>query len=141
MDKKLYYDDPLAAAYMAREFGVEFLQDELVDEVSCASPKLFTSASHFDDKFHFHINDKKGRKYYIHPDSYHIFEPQGNDVGFDTCDNETYLCNVGIEMNWPGYENAVLTCNDGGDFWKIHDNFKIIQRNNKPFFMPKEEVA
>ena len=34
MDKKLYYDDPLGAAYMARDVGDEFTQEVRVSGVS-----------------------------------------------------------------------------------------------------------
>ena len=70
MDKKLYYKDPLAAAYMMREFDVKIHTgggDMCVITVDFCLNRYeqdFTSL---------------GGKLYIHPSSYHIFEPQQKD--------------------------------------------------------------
>ncbi len=121
--KKLYYTDPLAAAYMAREFGVKY--------ENCTFDTKITSFREISKGL------IKGReidwfdRYYIHPDSYHIFEPQGID-----------LIEVITPENYPHHALQVhLMYYRGRGYRAIQDNesVKIIQRNNKPFFWPEEE--
>ncbi len=128
---KRYYTDPLAAAFMSREFGVEL--NKYVTTPASAKGIGYTSFKKAPYKSA--VRDElysKTRKYYIHPDSYHIFEPQAGDVGFDRgC---TAACHVRIinERRW---------CFDSDpQGWPMCDGFKIIQRDNKPFFWPKEEL-
>ena len=59
-------------------------------------------------------------KWYIHPDSYHIFEPVDNDV-IETDDNR-----------FPNINNTP----DEIRYWK-DIGYKIIQRNNTAFFTPE----
>ena len=117
---KLYYTDPLQAAYMAKEFGVDFIikwwGEEIIAKHSDAikQPKQFVANM---------IMKHKAGKFCIHPDSYHIFEPQVGD-----------LVLFGKYNNHYGIFKPVAP--------EYADNFKlipIIQRNNKPFFNPEKE--
>lgn len=109
---KLYYKDPVDAAYMAREFGVK-----LNNRGRGAYPIIS-------------LNVESGNtgagtkeKYYIHPDSYGIFEPQSGDVW-------QYILLSGY---------CILT-GDESIKWARYIGGKIIQRNGKPFFVPEVEL-
>jgi len=115
----MYYDDPLAAAYMAREFGVEYYTypdgSDKDDPINC-------------DEFKDHgvcLSDNS--TFYIHPDSLHIFNPRRGDlVYYHPIDLHELWC-------WSEWEPS-----------DIHKSFSdigdIIQRNDKPFFMPLESL-
>lgn len=63
-----YYNDPLAAAWMAKHHGMRFLKWKWSD----LSFQFIPSGS---DK------DPDSLKLYIHPDSLHLLEPQFGDIG------------------------------------------------------------
>lgn len=109
-DEKLYYEDCFASAYMVTEFKVR-LMDENWQEL-----RLFHLGFYYPAK----IPDVIGfgeMEYYIHPDSYHIFEPKDGDLCVYPDDNKHYFLHK------------------EGTPWA--NNIQIIQRNNKQFFMPK----
>ncbi len=142
--KKLFYTDPLAAAYMAREFGVEILIENIrYQPDNGEDPNILTSDyQKIIDAFTFNSGD-------VSPDSYHIFEPQVGDLILDTDeDNETFVQWV-LEKGDDEYivddrlYNGKVRSgayNNGYDSKVFFDQFdKIIQRNNKPFFHPLSE--
>jgi len=117
-----YYDDPLQAAWMAREFGVAMNPEG--DGMDEYAGKVYSHE----------IVDlaQKGRfdvKYYIHPDSYHIFEPQDWDLG-------RY---VGTYPFAWFKENGWFTQNEKCEPPDAGDVIEITRRDNKAFFMPLEE--
>ena len=81
MKKKYYYDCPIKALYMMKEFGVKFYTAGFKDV-----------ESDFLDKelgFHLNIRDIYGKlandntKIYVAPESEHIFEPKTGDLGIE----------------------------------------------------------
>jgi len=142
---KLYYTDPLAAAYMSREFGVEYHKlgkianwkvwqiDGEVDGAIFIDPKIM---SHIDFLHDF------GGKFSIHPDSLHIFEPQEGDyIYFDNEFGEN-RDEYGIgEVSISLWTDEVLSVRWGNIGLRLNEceNVRIIQRNGKPFFWPEEE--
>jgi hypothetical protein len=114
MTKRYFYSDPLAAAYMAREHGVNFIQDFSVSVIVDAK---------FDDTLQIGysggtVSTKSDcPPYCIHPDSLPIFEPRKGDV---------MLQPSGRPFLSTG--RKVTTA--------VHGN-QIIQRDNKPFFWPE----
>ena len=123
MKKKYYYDCPIKALYMMKEFGVKFSE---------------AHGTNHADKF-FQINEKelcdfatgviedfRGiEQIYVAPESEHIFEPKKGDEG-----------------RWARLIGAHYA-NYNGEQWvsagieeKLPD---IIYRNGKHFFNPKEE--
>ena len=113
-EEKLYYTDPLAAAYMAREFGVNIID---ADGDSCNHESIDWAmfiAMDFD-------------QLYIHPDSYHIFEPQVGDLV-----THEYYC--------PECSESLTTWGEAFSQQLDSGEYKIIQRNNKPFFWPEGGV-
>lgn len=134
---KLYYDDPLQAAYMAREFGVKYTYTELKgkDKYSynywpffdydydgqpeCATQETLTDPC---------IN------WDIHPDSHGVFDPEPGDIFNDNF----VICMVKCE--YPQYSGLPEFPEDEA-LELIRKRAPgvnaIIQRNGKPFFMPK----
>ncbi len=126
MTKKLFYTKPLAAEYMAKELGVKYTNEsgaplKYLDGNwyvmwSSDSPDLYTG------------------RFYIHPDSYRILEPQEGDI---------------VNVDMPERIEVGEVVSDGlvhiSEYHALHDPkygdiIKIIQRNNKPFFWPESEV-
>lgn len=122
---RYYYDDPLYAAIMARDFGVSYTKDGLVDGESIAVPHMYANADSFNNKYDLHIKDYKGRKYHIHPVNETIFEPIEGDKGYDSrgfhCEFAGGVWIQDITMRY-GYYPVEIT-----------------RRDDKSFFMPKRE--
>jgi hypothetical protein len=109
---KYYYDCPVSAAYMAKHFGVQFDNgDSFKSACECA-----------------HLTDCSELPFYIHPDSLPIFEAQVGDF---------------CRMSRPIIGAPELRT-DIYDYWAggaLYECEHIIQRNNRPFIMPKRVVA
>lgn len=128
---KLYYKNPLAAVYMAREFGVVF-EDEKIKKTmrlkEChGAGKQGQLKEYIESR---KITIKKLLKWavgdverviYTHPDSHDIFQPRSKDI----VSQYGKICLV---------EDVDAPLN-----YNLYDRIKIIQRNNKPFFTPEEE--
>lgn len=116
---KLYYDDPLVAAYMSREFGVTTSSEQCAKNFnweewahSDSLIKIFIYENNLSiDEFYEHCG-----KFYIHPDSLPVFEPREGDL---VCVDDTYY-----------------TVDKYDKFGGIKE-YKIILRNGKPFFWQK----
>ena len=115
---KLFYTDPLVAAYMAREFGVKVLVENpawgVGGHIWSDSPNdIYNGWIEFD-----------GEEGNIHPDSHHIFEPQKVDM-----------------VLWANGISTSSGAGDGSDSLKrvlSHPLSKIILRDGKQFFMPEQ---
>ena len=119
MTRKLYYNCPIEAAYMAKNFGARFKDEEF----------LYYAHSLIGDYFDFnYFNQNHPYKNYIHPNSLSIFEPQ---VG-DTLKGSPFGV-VSVNGTRQMSAEAQLAINEAVG------NTIIIQRNNKPFIMPQEE--
>lgn len=121
---RYYYDDPLAAAWMAKHFGMEFHGENGQLEIN--SDEGSTWFCELCDLGHKYMGP-----FYIHPDSLHLLEPQEEDIGIDA---EGALCN-GCKDGWY-YENA--KAEEYGDFEPTLP-VTIIQRNGKAFMWPQSE--
>lgn len=132
--KKYYYNCPYKAAYMARHFGMDF--------EGCRDGTCFEAALHSDADPD--IYDTEGDKFYIHPDSLHLLEPQEGDLVKVVC------CEADCEYpeDWVigVIEGDVCTvrCNlQGTSGYSISLNRvsakEIIQRNGKAFIWPEVE--
>lgn len=136
---KLYYTDPLAAAIMARDFGVELYSnhtDEQMDEYdksepqrsfrwfdSCLTDGWMHDVEMVSDAIRF-IEDASD-KIYVYPDNYDIFQPKVGDKDEDGFRFEGGAW-VRFEMNGT---KRILMANES----------YTAKRNNKPFFTPLEE--
>lgn len=140
---RYYYTDPLAAAWMAKHFGMRFLSDRSNDNApDDASDHEADTAYEADCGW----GKAKERKYYIHPDSLHQLEPQVEDL--------VLLSNINIDDSTEGDIKQekidwtrvfLIERRDKGSFLNITENnrlwdgyFKsIIQRNVTPFHWPE----
>ncbi len=112
---KYYYDDPLAAAYMAREFSVVYHYSHRTYNWSDINWLLLI---------------ENQEEFIIHPDSLHIFDPKEGDlVNFITKIGYVDHCGQIAQNEW----NEVVCYNIKTD------DYKIIQRDGKSFFWPKIE--
>jgi len=124
LPKKMYYTDPLQAAYMEREHGVRILLNGREVGIPDWPPLLNDSLTRTQEKAYGLVKVTWGQlpvKLYIHPDSYHIFKPQDGDENIDgwVYNAETKMWDHKIvKYVWNGVKS-------------------IDKRNNKPFFMPK----
>ena len=124
MEKKYYYDCPIQALYMNKEFGVKFYTafkndyDYDFTEWYLNSQnvlELFTELEAFP------------RLIYIKPESKHIFEPKNYDSGIYNGELWRFIaCQWILSSDYEYTESA--------DFIK-----NIVERDAKHFFNPKEE--
>src|SRR5687768_12825195 len=122
---KLYFDCPVKAAYMAKEFGVSlYLGDYAKGDYDKYSARNWW---HIQDDWLYRNKPetpmKPVDKIYVHPESLPIFEPRDYDLDsegsyyFSDADGGYWLSSAGA------YKDS-----DG-----------IIFRDGKPFIMPKKE--
>lgn len=130
---RLYYDCPLKAAYMAKEFGVRLVCYPTKDqaaEYGTEKPWDWGSTCDVDGnpeiemlsdalKYLDDITDK----IYIHPDSMDMFKPKCGDMCSASLPGDPIL----HTFPWPREDKIG---------YELHE---IIKRDNKHFFMPEEE--
>ena len=109
---RYYFDDPIQALWMMKEFGVKFTETDTSILYSLINNRGNLCLS----------NDI----FYISPESEHIFEPKNNDVGFLIQTGMTKIYNY-------------LGCKWLNNWLKEGDKPQIIMRDNKHFFNPKKE--
>lgn len=125
---KLYYTNPLAAAVMAKEFGVQYSNKFL-----------------YGGEIGYNIENQGGfgediDKFYIHPDSYHIFEPQEGDIILALEEKAKKITSDEECKNlYGGLQDDEVLRKTTFEKWLIIGDDKIIQRNDKPFFTPERE--
>ena len=143
-EKKLYYTDPLAAAYMAREFGVKFTTTQK-QRVKRGVPARYTHIKkkvELSNPWSIACSSYKNKKLFIHPDSYYIFEAQLDDIeqATDCVINPEMCINKVVEDEVPHkmYPYSVIHQTPANLMLKEGVG-QIIQRNNKPFFWPESE--
>lgn len=135
MTKRYYYNDPLAAAWMAKHFGMDF--------------QIHSSDTHGNFKDHLmdigviqirrHIEASATDKYYIHPESESVLEPKDKDIALWKGDLGRIIEN-NTDIGWAFY---VLEMNCSRrmllSFRDLEEHPEIIYRNHLPFFWPKVE--
>ena len=136
MTKKYYYDCPIQALYMNKEFGVQFYTSFKSD----VSDKKLGFHVDFRDIFTVLIEllgiskaSSSDNKIYVAPESKHIFELKNDDFGIVKNFNPLIFVRFCSYYNSWGYE---------GDEYEErfnNDEVNIIYRNGKHFFNPKEE--
>lgn len=132
--KKKYYNCPIQALYMNKEFNVQFY----ISYKNDFSDKKLSFHVDIENIYNVLIqllgiyNQKlSNNKIYVAPESEHIFEPKEGDLG--------------IERNL----HTLEPCFFGGTYWFYDNDYleikphpqkvDIIYRNGKHFFNPKEE--
>jgi len=113
---KYYYDDPLAAAFMAKHFEMKFLAAKEIQEIRilCEIP---------------YVIEQNHSPYYIHLDSLHLLEPVLKDVIY----TELKVGGVSIELLQSEERVNQAPC-------FMSRGAKIIQRNGIPFHWPEVEA-
>lgn len=116
--KKYYYDCPIQALYMQKEFGVEFVMKDFDGDYSDFNYWV----TYADDiKELREVFESFCSEILVTDESNHIFEPKENDLVF----SQEYSQFQKIQPN---------THRDIIKFLRITD---IVMRNEKHFFMPK----
>lgn len=146
-----YYDCPIKAAYMVREFGIEIAEPVGFDPIAL-NPKDVDDLLRQLSMEGWGVDDGK---IYVAPDSLHIFTAQvGDAVEFDRFywekqrDDEykdyPYKPHYGVVDKF-GRDDEWLGISSAGHGWDNTKDgkwalpFKIIQRNNKAFIWPESE--
>lgn len=126
MTKRLYYTDPLMAAIAARDFDVQLQSRNCEGELEMGGRGI---EYYFDNQGKFNQVTREEDRYYVHPDSEHIFEPQEGDIvrvvhrdSGDTLYGERGTSRFGYIRN--------MVCPD-------HSFDRIIMRNDKLFPWPE----
>lgn len=118
---RYYYTDPLAAAWMAKHFGMKFC-DKASHSVS-ADPSLWYMAER-----HYQAGPL-----FIHPDSLHLLEPQKHDLvdfgWIHPCGQSFHELTL-LNKSFKAFCEK-STCD--------YDSHQIIQRRGKPFHWPEVE--
>jgi hypothetical protein len=135
-----FYTDPLAAAWMAKHFGMRFTACWL-------GPGPQREYECMPDDWHFEVHDNRTGRYYIHPDSLSLLEPRKGDLvslpygeygiiesleenGKVACGTIHGIAIMNRYMPLKAYSARGLV--------PAHES--IIQRDGKPFFWPEREV-
>lgn len=145
---RLFYTDPLEAAWMAREFGIEI---EITGEDWTWCRKKTKDANTI-------LTDLEDyERFYVHPDSYDKLDPQKGDIIYnEECGEEGYYVvdtvqtvrsffnedddydDVDQPEAWRWEKCVIPEENLYGDS-ECAMMFVIKERNNTAFFMPEEE--
>jgi len=147
MSTKLYYTDFVKAYWMCKEFDVHLLSDsdhdpldDVMYDVNNPIPKLNTL-----QEFNNWLGKAPGYKLEVHPESYHIFEPQPGDI-VETPDKRFMRCTADPSIFGPGSQS--ITCQfSSAEYYKRRDGLEskpfnmltIILRDDKHFFVPQQE--
>jgi hypothetical protein len=126
---KMYYTDPLKAAWMCREFGVKF-QTEHGELMEYHHPFGWNSETESIGNMF--------QRFYIHPDSLALFQPKIGDW--------VQIINKATRNHgWiRHYTKSIAAHEKHGAYIRErfkNNNLRIIQRNNKAFFTPEVDNA
>ena len=130
MKKKYYYDCPIKALYMMREFGVNFSEAHGTNHAD----KFFQiNESELCDFATGVIEDFRGiEQIYVASESEHIFEPKEGDLGQMKAEGARFF----VKYNESSKEWKEWHC---GGYYSDKNGSDIIMRDGKHFFNSKEE--
>lgn len=129
---KYYYTDPLAAAWMAKHFGMKIYWISNGYEIQDYGWESIIPMD-YDC-----VDGRRSEdKYYIHPDSLHLLEPETGDV-YEVDQSEVRY------IDRDGVERITKKSSPYADFMRVPSSgrtngvfLRIIQRNGIPFHWPK----
>lgn len=135
---RMFYTDPLKAAWMERDYGVKLTTKGDLPLVNVGIG--MASESHMGFIYH-------QPPYYVHPDSEHIFQPQVGDIVVFSADDGSLCVDAVEQVYFDGDESYPYTGDSGTVIqlcashpdWLHARKARIIQRNGKAFFMPENE--
>lgn len=120
---RYYYEDPLAAAWMAKHFGMQF---EGYDEIEIDMGEILSAALKPHDV---RINYIVPSIFIIRLDSLHLLEPLEGD-----------LCRIRLPIKYDGTDQHVTAYSAENKLPKSSEFVAIIQRNGIAFMWPKTEA-
>jgi hypothetical protein len=123
MTKRYFYTDPLAAAWMAKHFGMRFISWDSGKEYEEFMP-IYNAGSPIE-------KIREDQRYVVHPDSLPLLEPMVGDLIYIT------ESKIGTLTRQNGDHLKLFT----GDWLIKPDHVSIIRRDGKPFFWPESEEA
>ena len=125
---RYFYTDPLAAAWMAKHFGMKFgIEHQGVIAWDCIG-RIDGPWGPLTEQEHILDTISQHSVLHVHPDSLHLLEPKAGDVfrGVDaSCDNVEY------RIFQVGHDTGI----------RLEAWFRIIQRDDKPFMWPDQEAV
>lgn len=115
--KRAYYTDPLAASYMARHFRMK------IEQIQGFHLSYVFDRNGFPQKM---PSNHEGDKYYVHPGSMKLLEPQDRDL---------------IQEEDGHLTGLYFFCKEQFDKegFALGDGYRVIQRNGTPFMWPEFE--
>ena len=130
--KRYYYTDALAAAWMAREFGFKYIDRYTCDETGkCLNYTVDWKVFQEGDDLTSPI-----AKYELHPDSLPLLEPKGGDIVMAYSNSSKSFRPMAV-----GNPPDEFGCTVYHAVCELNNGLKIIQRDNKAFFMPECEES
>lgn len=126
MTIRYFYTDALAAAWMAKHFGMKIAPDPR--EFPNAVNASFDANGVLQQACLAEMGTPKWRKWYIHPDSLHLLEPQVEDL---------VTINGGESANIATHPEFCEALKANAD--RFVAPVKILQRNNTAFMWPERE--
>lgn len=136
MNKRYFYRDPLAAAWMVKHFGMKIIDSGINVFTTDGGIDWFSIDTLVELEVHPDADKCTDGKFYIHPESLHILEPLVGDVGdtpeegyciFFEQEGELWVDFFGqSRFPWAEYKDMVT--------------LSIIQRNGQPFIWPELET-
>jgi hypothetical protein len=131
---RFFYTDPLAAAWMAKTYGMQFSRSK--------GEGVYAHRTLCD--WDWNHNTHKPARFYIHPDSLTLLNPQVGDIvsvgslalAADGS-GQAWLDQNGPYGVWIEFEGGFFGIDDTALTWNPAS--KIIQRDGKPFFWPLRE--
>lgn len=143
---KLYYKDSVEAIYMAKKFGVKFVDNNgndlsVITDDNKGVSFFIVNGRFFSDYNNWYSSkgDKNDGKYYVHPDSYHILGLA--EVG-DMVQVRTYCKSIGVIseiITWDHWDSTVVIKNGGVTSRCDISDCKILQRQGKRLELPEKE--
>lgn len=127
-----FYTDPLAAAWMAKHFGMRF-----VEHGSYSGTIIYTEGRNGDTAIAEHS------RYTIHPASLHLLEPLVGDIlNWQTGKGEPWWEDHSRYIYPPQGTHDVFTAESAARMLgKPELSAKIIRRDGRVFFWPESEAA
>ena len=121
-DRRYFYTDPLAAAWMAHRHNLRIEHNPRF----CS----YNESGDFCTVIKIYHSEPGQPRFYVHPDSLHLLEPQVGDV---------------IDLPTAPKATRSLLIHNGEEFsdnfLSKHEGWRIIQRNRDVFHWPEAETA
>jgi len=133
-----FYSDPLAAAYMAKHFGMKYVS---VHEQNWSHPKQYLASRNPSEEW-------ANGQWEIHQESLHLLSPKYGDLVTNTYDeyNSKHRPCSGIFVGSlnngkDAYVSTGERHNGKNEFCEQVSSLRIVQRKGVSFFWPESEAT